>query len=32
LLKAFASGEGVLYTADPPAIEGVNSDLDDDNA
>jgi putative PIN family toxin of toxin-antitoxin system len=30
LIEAFASGEGVLYTADPPAIEGVSSDPDDD--
>jgi len=32
LIEAFASGEGVLYTGDPPAIEGVSSDPDDDNA
>ena len=32
LIEAFASGEGVLYTADLPAIEGVSSDPDDDNA
>ena len=30
LIEAFASGEGVLYTADPPAIERVSSDPDDD--
>lgn len=30
LIEAFASGEGVLYTADPPPIEGVSSDPDDD--
>jgi hypothetical protein len=23
LIEAFASGEGVLYTADPPAIMGI---------
>jgi predicted nucleic acid-binding protein len=32
LIEAFASGEGVLYTADPLAIEGVSSDPDDDKA
>ena len=32
LIEAFASGEGVLYTADPPAIEGVSPDPDDDKA
>ena len=32
LIKAFASGEGVLYTANPPAIEGASSDPEDDNA
>lgn len=32
LVEAFVSGEGVLYTADPPAIEGVCLDPDDDNA
>ncbi|MEF8938250.1 MAG: PIN domain-containing protein [Salinivenus sp.] len=32
LIEAFASGEGVLYTADPPAIEGASPDPDDDNA
>ena len=30
LIEAFASGEGVLYTADPPPIEGASSDPDDD--
>lgn len=30
LIEAFASGEGVLYTANPLAIEGVSSDPDDD--
>lgn len=30
LIEAFASGEGVLYTGDPPTIEGVSSDPDDD--
>jgi putative PIN family toxin of toxin-antitoxin system len=30
LIEAFASGEGVLYTADPPLIEDVSSDPDDD--
>jgi conserved hypothetical protein TIGR00305 len=30
LIEAFASGEGVLYTADPLAIEGASSDPDDD--
>jgi hypothetical protein len=30
LIEAFASGEGVLYTADPPLIEGVSPDPDDD--
>ena len=30
LIEAFASGEGVLYTADPPAIEGASPDPDDD--
>ena len=30
LIEAFASGEGVLYTADPPAVERVSSDPDDD--
>lgn len=30
LIEAFASGEGVLYTVDPPPIEGVSSDPDDD--
>ncbi|MCS3635980.1 hypothetical protein GGP57_003325 [Salinibacter ruber] len=30
LIEAFASGEGVLYTSDPPPIEGVSSDPDDD--
>jgi len=32
LIEAFASGEGALYTGDPPPIEGVSSDSDDDNA
>jgi putative PIN family toxin of toxin-antitoxin system len=30
LIEAFASGEGVLYTADPSPIESVSSDPDDD--
>lgn len=30
LIEAFASGEGVVYTTDPPAIEGVSPDPDDD--
>jgi putative PIN family toxin of toxin-antitoxin system len=30
LIEAFASGEGVLYTADPPLIEGVSPDPKDD--
>ena len=30
LIEAFASREGVLYTADPPAVERVSSDPDDD--
>lgn len=30
LIEAFASGEGVLYTADPPAIKGMSLDPDDD--
>lgn len=30
LIEAFASGEGVLYVNDPPSIEGVSSDPDDD--
>ena len=30
LIEAFASGEGVLYTADPPAIDSVSPDPDDD--
>jgi len=30
LIEVFASGEGVLYTADPPAVERVSSDPDDD--
>ena len=30
LIEAFASGEGVLYTADPPGIEGASPDPDDD--
>ncbi len=30
LIEAFASGEGVLYTADPSGIEGVSPDPDDD--
>ena len=30
LIEAFASGEGVLYTADPLAVERVSSDPDDD--
>jgi putative PIN family toxin of toxin-antitoxin system len=30
LMEAFASGEGVLYVNDPPRIEGVSSDPDDD--
>lgn len=31
LIEAFASGDGVLYVNDPPAIEGASSDPDDDN-
>jgi len=30
LIEAFASGDGVLYVNDPPAIEGASSDPDDD--
>ena len=30
LIEAFASGEGVLYTADPLIIEDVSPDPDDD--
>ena len=30
LIEAFASGEGILYTADPPLIEGVSPDPEDD--
>ena len=30
LMETFASGEGVLYVNDPPAIEGASSDPDDD--
>ncbi|MFB6248969.1 MAG: putative toxin-antitoxin system toxin component, PIN family [Salinibacter sp.] len=30
LIEAFASGEGVLYTSDPPPIESVSPDPDDD--
>jgi hypothetical protein len=30
LIEAFASGEGVVYTTDPLAIEGVSPDPDDD--
>jgi putative PIN family toxin of toxin-antitoxin system len=30
LIEAFTSEEGVLYTANPPAIEGVSSDPEDD--
>jgi len=30
LIEAFASGEGVLYTADPPTIGGASPDPDDD--
>jgi putative PIN family toxin of toxin-antitoxin system len=30
LIEAFASGEGVLYTSDPPPIEGVSPDPEDD--
>ncbi|WP_259129886.1 putative toxin-antitoxin system toxin component, PIN family [Salinibacter ruber] len=30
LIEAFASEEGVLYTADPLAIEGASPDPDDD--
>jgi len=30
LIEAFASGEGVLYTGDPPSIGGVSPDPDDD--
>ena len=32
LIEAFASGEGVLYAADPLAIEGARSDPNDENA
>ena len=32
LNEAYASGEGVLYTDYPPAIEGTSPDPDDDNA
>ena len=32
LIEAFASGAGVLYTADLLAIEGASSDPDDDSA
>ncbi|PQJ26861.1 hypothetical protein BSZ35_18190 [Salinibacter sp. 10B] len=32
LIEAFASGEGVLYTGDPPSIGGVSPNPDDDNA
>ena len=30
LIEAFASGEDVLYTADPPAIESASLNPDDD--
>jgi hypothetical protein len=30
LIEALASGEGVLYTSDPPPIEGVSPDPEDD--
>lgn len=30
LIEAFASGEGVLYTHNPPGIEGASPDPDDD--
>jgi predicted nucleic acid-binding protein len=30
LIEAFASGDGVVYVNDPPAIEGASSDPDDD--
>jgi predicted nucleic acid-binding protein len=30
LIEAVASGEGVVYTTDPLAIEGVSADPDDD--
>lgn len=30
MIEAFTSGEGVVYTTDPPAIEGVSPDPDDD--
>jgi predicted nucleic acid-binding protein len=30
LIEAFASGEGVLYTADPPPVDDVSPDPDDD--
>lgn len=30
LIEAFASGEGALYTAGPPRVEGVSPDPDDD--
>lgn len=32
LIETFASEEGVLYTSDPPQIEGVSSDPDDDKS
>lgn len=30
LLRAFASGEGVAYTSEPPSIESASPDPDDD--
>jgi putative PIN family toxin of toxin-antitoxin system len=30
LIEAFASGEGALYTSDPPPIGGVSPDPEDD--
>lgn len=30
LIEAFASGGGILYAGDPPAIEGASPDPDDD--
>ena len=30
MIEAFASGDGVLYVNDPPAIEDASSDPDDD--
>jgi putative PIN family toxin of toxin-antitoxin system len=30
LIEAFALGEGVVYTTDPPAIEGMSPDMGND--